>query len=220
VKAELWIAFWWAVFAVTHMMPSSVWLRERLVARLGAKGFLGLYSLAALATFVPLVRSYLGSRHAGEMIWNLAGVPGARYLAMALSVLGIALVVGAELQPSPAQVGATGARGSGGLTRITRHPLFMGMSMWALGHLVINGYATDVLFFGGMLAFSLVGAAHQDARKRASEAERLGRFLAETSFWPFAAIIAGRNRIVWSELPWAGLAAGAVVAGVVEVVPV
>jgi uncharacterized membrane protein len=131
---------------------------------------------------------------------------------MILSVVGIAMVVGAELQPSPAQVGAKRAQGSRGLTRITRHPLFAGIAVWALGHLVMNGYATDVLFFGGMLAFSLVGAMHQDARKRATEGERLGPFLAETSFLPFAAVLAGRNRVVWSELPWAGLAVGAVVA--------
>ena len=207
-----WIAFWWAMFAATHMVPSAVRVRQRLIARLGEKAFLGLYSLVSLATFIPLVWSYLGSRHTGGLVWNLAAVPGAHALAMILSVVGIAMVVGAELQPSPAQVGAKRAQGSRGLTRITRHPLFMGIAVWALGHLVLNGYATDVLFFGGMLAFSLVGAMHQDARKRATEGERLGPFLAETSFLPFAAVLAGRNRVVWSELPWAGLAVGAAAA--------
>lgn len=80
------------------------------------------------------------------------------------------------------------------------------------GHLLINGFVTDTLFFGGMLAFSLAGAAHQDARKRVTDKERLGPFFAETSFWPFAAILAGRNRIAWGELPWLALAIGAAVA--------
>jgi uncharacterized membrane protein len=37
-----------------------------------------------------------------------------------------------------------------------------------LSHLLLNDFVTDVLFFGGLLAFSPTGAAHQDARKRAS----------------------------------------------------
>jgi uncharacterized membrane protein len=68
------------------------------------------------------------------------------------------------------------------------------------------------VFFGGMLAFSLAGAAHQDARKRATEDERLGQFFAESSFWPFAAITAGRNRVIWRELPWFALVIGAAAA--------
>jgi uncharacterized membrane protein len=78
--------------------------------------------------------------------------------------------------------------------------------------LLLNGFVTDVVFFGGMLAFSLAGAAHQDARKRATEDERLGQFFAESSFWPFAAISAGRNRVILRELPWFALVIGAAAA--------
>jgi uncharacterized membrane protein len=88
----------------------------------------------------------------------------------------------------------------------------MGIALWALSHLLLNGFVTDVVFFGGMLAFSLAGAAHQDARKRATEDERLGQFFAESSFWPFAAISAGRNRVIWRELPWFALVIGAAAA--------
>jgi uncharacterized membrane protein len=63
-----------------------------------------------------------------------------------------------------------------------------------------------------LLAFSLAGAAHQDARKRATEEGRLGQFFAETSFWPFGAILAGRNRLNLRELPWIALGIGAAAA--------
>ena len=207
--AAFWIAFWWGTFAGTHMVLSSLPVRTRLIARLGDKSFVGLYSLIAFATFIPLVWVYLGNRHAAGLVWNLAAVTGVRPLAMALAVLGIALIAGGVLHPSPALVGIKQAWGARGLTRITRHPLFMGISLWALSHLLLNGFVTDVLFFGGLLAFSLAGAAHQDARKRAIEQERLGQFLAESSFWPFGAVIAGRNRVIWRELPWVALAIGA-----------
>ena len=200
------------MFAGTHMMLSSLPVRSKLVSRLGEKAFLGLYSLVAFATFIPLVWVYLDNRHGGGVVWDLAAVPGVRPLAMALAVLGFAVIAGAYRNPSPAFVGIKKAWGARGLTRITRHPLFMGIALWALSHLLLNGFVTDVLFFGGMLAFSLAGAAHQDARKRATENERLGQFFAESSFWPFAAIIAGRNRLIWQELPWFALTIGAAAA--------
>ncbi len=212
MSATFWIAFWLTLFAGTHWVLSSLAVRGRLVSAMGSKGFLGFYSLLAFATFIPLVSSYLGNRHAGGLLWNLAAVPGARHFAMVLAVIGIALIVAGVLQPSPALAGITKAAKSRGLTRITRHPLFMGIALWAASHLLLNGFVTDVLFFGGLLVFSLAGAAHQDARKRITDRERLGPFLAETSFWPFGAILAGRNSFVWSELPWIGLAIGAAAA--------
>jgi uncharacterized membrane protein len=210
--AAFWIAFWWGMFAGTHLVLSSLPVRGKLIARLGEKTFLGLYALVAFATFIPLVWVYLGNRHGGGVVWNLAAAPGVRPLAMALAVLGIAVIAGGVLHPSPALVGIKRAWGARGLTRITRHPLFMGIALWALSHLLLNGFVTDVVFFGGMLAFSLAGAAHQDARKRATEDERLGQFFAESSFWPFAAISAGRNRVIWRELPWFALVIGAAAA--------
>jgi uncharacterized membrane protein len=212
VSATFWIAFWWGMFAGSHMVLSSLPVRGKLIARLGEKTFVGLYSLVAFATFIPLAWVYLGNRHGGGVVWNLAAAPGVRPLAIALAVIGIAVIVGGVLHPSPAFVGIKQAWGARGLTRITRHPLFMGIALWALSHLLLNGFLTDVVFFGGLLAFSLVGAAHQDARKRATEDERLGQFFAESSFWPFGAIIAGRNRMIWQELPWVSLAAGAAAA--------
>ena len=212
MSAAFWIAFCWGMFAGTHMVLSSLPVRGKLIARLGEKAFVGLYSLIAFATFIPLVWVYLDNRRGGGVVWSLAATPGVRPLAMLLAVVGIAWVVGGVLHPSPALVGIKQASGARGLTRITRHPLFMGIALWALSHLLLNGFVTDALFFGGLLAFSLAGAAHQDARKRATEEERLGQFIAESSFWPFAAIIAGRNRLIWRELPWTALVIGAAAA--------
>ncbi len=215
MSAAYWIAFWWVIFAATHTALSSLPVRQRFVAVLGEKVFLGFYSLIAFATLIPLASVYFSNRHAGGLLWVLVSTPGVRPLAMILSVLGIALVVASLFQPSPALAGLKQARGPHGLTRITRHPLFMGIALWAAGHLMVNGALTDALFFGGMLAFSLAGAAHQDARRRVTDRERLGRFFAETSFLPFGAILTGRNRLAWSELPWAALAAGAAVAAAI-----
>ena len=93
-----------------------------------------------------------------------------------------------------------------GVTRIIRHPVFAAFGLWGLAHALVNGYLSDLIFFGGWLIFWFVGGMHQDARKRVLEAARFAPFYAETSLLPFGAIVAGRNRLVLREVPLLGVA--------------
>ncbi|MGH7896786.1 MAG: NnrU family protein, partial [Candidatus Binatia bacterium] len=52
-------------------------------------------------------------------------------------------------------------------------------------HLLPNGAATDVAFFGGLVLFPLIGCAHQDRRKLADDDGRFRRFYEATPFLPF-----------------------------------
>lgn len=205
------ILLWWAAFTLTHTIPSSTRLRPRLIRRLGTNGFLGLYSLLALATFVPVVVIYFGHRHSGALLWNLRTVALVDWGAWALSWAAWTLAIAALVQPSPVSLGGAGSVHAKGITRITRHGLFVGLGLWALAHLALNGAASDVAFFGGFAVFAVVGTLHQDARKRATAPE-LRTLYRETSVVPFAAIIDGRTPLVASELSWFTLAAACVAA--------
>jgi uncharacterized membrane protein len=210
------IVVWWLVFAATHMGLSSVSWRPRMVALLGQGGFLGLYSLISFATFIPLSIAYFSNRHQGPELWSIAvTVPGVHELAMLIAWASFAAAIGGATQPSVLSIGAATETRAHGMGRITRHPLFMFLGLWSAAHVVVNGFLTDVLFFGGFTVFCLLGCAHQDARKRSLEGDRLAAYFAETSLLPFGAIGAGRNRLVLEELPWGGLTAGAVLAVVV-----
>jgi uncharacterized membrane protein len=217
MSGSFWILFWWLAFGATHTMLSSLRLRPRFIARLGARGFLGVYSLVAFATFIPLVWVYFGSKHSGPLLWNLAAVPGVRPLAIALSALAVVLLVLAFAQPSPLGLVPGVPRRARGVTRITRHALFMAITLWGLAHLLVNGFLSDVLFFGGFVAYGLYGSHHQDIRKRADGGPELAAFYAETSLLPFGAILNGRNRLVASEIPVAGLALGVVAAALLYI---
>lgn len=205
-----WVLFWWLAFALSHTVLSAAPVRESLVARLGEKPFLGLYSLVALATFVALVMAYGDSKATGPQLWDVR-TPITYGLAIVLSALAWAVVVAAFFQPSPTSMVPGTPTHSQGLTRITRHPLFMGLALWGLSHLLLSGFLSDVIFFGGFIVYGFLGAFHLDQRKRASE-EPLDAFYRETSVLPFAAIATGRNRLIVSELPWLGLGLGLVVA--------
>jgi len=205
-----WVLAWWLAFAATHMLLSARNVRASLVARLGDQGFLGIYSLVALATFVPLIIAYFSNKHSGPLLWSLHDVPGAWSAQLVLAGLAWTVVVAAVVQPSPVSMDPRIRAEPHGLTRITRHPLFLGLALWGLSHLLLNGTTSDVVFFGGFVVYSVIGALHQDSRKRAEP--RLAGFYKTTSVVPFAAIAAGKTRLAGDELPWMGLAVGLVVA--------
>lgn len=212
MSPELSLLLLWVAFGGTHMVLSSMTVRPRVVGALGLNGFLGVYSLVALATFVPLVSVYMGNRHGGALLWNLRDLAGLRTASMLLSGVCFTISIASFFQPSPSMFGISKAPRARGLLRVTRHPLFAPVAVLGLSHLLLNAFVTDVIFFGGLLVYGVVGCMHQDARKRAIEGPPFEAFLAETSLVPFAAILAGRTKLVWSELPWLGLAIGVLAA--------
>jgi len=178
------VALLWLGFAGTHIGLSSVSVRRALVDRLGERPFQGVYTLVAFAFFVPLVWTFFAHKHAGRWLWLVERGPALRwpmYVGMAGAFV---LVAAALVRPSPAAIVPGEARPHG-VYRITRHPLVMGIALFGALHLIPNGSATDVAFFGGFVLFSLLGAWHQDRRKLALGAPGFHEFHAATPFLPF-----------------------------------
>ena len=176
----------WIAFGVTHIGLSSTPLRSRLVSTLGERGFGALYSLLAFATFVPLVWVYAANRHAGSQLWYLGGLPGVRWIVYAGMGLALVLVAAGVARPSPAALGKGKPRVAGVL-RITRHPVFMGMGLFGLLHLLAASVsASELAFFGGFPLFVLLGAAHQDRRKLLTAGDTVRNFYRDTAFLPFS----------------------------------
>ena len=85
------IVLLWLAFGLSHGLLSSRGPRARLVSALGDRGFLGVYSLVALATFVPLVSVYAAHRHEGALLWT-PGV-GVWGFWLVSGVMGVAFVL-------------------------------------------------------------------------------------------------------------------------------
>ena len=188
------------LFASSHMLLSSRTIRAGLVARLGEKRFLAAYSLIAIAIFVPLVYYYITHRHAGPLLWSVPDSDAVEFVLVLVNVIGAVLLVAGVVTPSPAAVAGAPIDEPRGVHRITRHAVFMGMGIWALAHLVATGFASDIAFFGGIVAFALVGSWHQDRRKLAGGDERFERFHAATPFIPFTGRAALRGLMELSPL--------------------
>jgi uncharacterized membrane protein len=207
IATKIWLL--WVAFTATHLGLASVRVEPRLRAKLGNTAFLGIYSVVALAIFVPLVRLYLGNRHAGEWLWAIEVGPVLRALLYALMTVALVLSVGALVKPSPAAV-APGKPEVAGVHRITRHPLVLGLALLFGLHLVPNASTADVAFFGGFVLFSVAGALHQDARKLADPPPGFPAFHASTRFLPFTSTDALRGLREIPVFVWAaGLAVAA-----------
>lgn len=182
-------------FLGIHFGVSGTRLRDRLVSVVGERAFRGLFALASLAGLVWLARAYSHAPHLP--LWGQ--LLTLRPLATALMLLAFAFIVIGVSTPSPTSVGRESQLAREvqvrGMTRITRHPFLWGTSLWALVHFVINGDAASSILFGSLLLLALGGTASIDAKRRRNYGERWEQFARETSNLPFAAIVAGRNRL-------------------------
>lgn len=187
MSVTLGIVALWALFAATHMGLSSQRLRPRLVASLGERGFLGVYSLVALAIFTALCWLYFSNRHTGALLYAPPPIGVAGLWAIyVLQGVAWTLVVAGNLSPSPASIAPDPKRGAEprGVHLLTRHPLFMGVALFGALHLLVMGFASDVAFWAGFPLFAAIGCAHQDRRKLAT-LPGYGAWHAATPFLPF-----------------------------------
>ncbi|MCB1686440.1 MAG: NnrU family protein [Pseudomonadales bacterium] len=188
----------------THLGVSSSGLRGRLVAALGEKGYLGLYSLVSLATLGYLIWLY-GEQPRYDYVWSPR--PALYIAAQVIMPFAFLLALGGFLVKNPTNVGMEGLLRDAqdpdfarGVTRITRHPFQWGVVLWAIAHLVANGDTVSVIFFGTFLLLSGLGTVLIDRKKAARLGGGWQAYAARTSNLPFLAIAQGRNRLVLSEL--------------------
>jgi uncharacterized membrane protein len=206
-----WISLWAILFLATHVVIPSGYLRPRLVSVLGADAYRGAYSLIALGAFTPLVLEFAWHKHAGAMLWNVRADAPLRWVAWALMLLALILIVAGFINPSPAQNSVpTEEVAPHGILKITRHPSFIGLATFGIAHMIMNGWAGDLIFFGTFPALGIIGGLHQDRRKLRELGAGYRSFLEATSFIPCAVLISGRQKFSRGDVPWTAISIGAV----------
>jgi len=212
------VAFVGTHFALSHP------LRTPLVARLGERGFAGLYALVAAATLIWLILAYRAAPPTaplwavGDGLWALVSL-----VMLVASVLLMGSLIGNPAMPGPPRELPAEAKG---VFAVTRHPMMWGFALWGLCHIAVFPVAANIIVAGAITVLALVGARLQDAKKERLQPDRWRAWEAKTSYWPFAAIAAGRARFggfrphdiaggvviwlaaTWAHIPLAGMAAG------------
>ena len=136
-------AFGALLFVVPHIWSSAFpGSRDRLKLQLGEARFKGLYALCSMAGLLLLIAGYVHGRWFGGAYDNLyePWVAG-RHLLMLLALLMFILL------------GAAG--GKGYIRAWLRHPMSIGVALWAFGHLLMNGERPVVWLFGSLLVVAV-----------------------------------------------------------------
>jgi len=168
---------------------------------LGARGFEVFFSLVAAVTLGLLVHAYAGLRFEGGAGLGLAAVPAARAVLYGLAFAGMTLALWGVLAFPASPMAPPGVvRPPRGLARITRHAFFVGMAMLAAAHMLLATRLAGVVFFAGIFLLVTLGARLQDRKLLRRYGAPYAEYLAATSGIPFAAIAAGRQRLVWDEI--------------------
>ena len=214
------IAFVGGHFLLSHP------LRATLVARIGEKPFLGLYSLISFATLGWMAEAY--RRGPVQVPWWSVG--DALWIAASAIMLLAAILLAGSFFGNPAVPGKVMDRvpAPRGVFAITRHPMNWSFALWAVAHMLVFPTPAQFVLAGAILVLALGGSAGQDAKKAALQPEFWPRWERVTSFWPFVAVMQGRAQwaaawpgttqsllgiIIWLGATWAhgplaGIAAG------------
>ncbi len=115
--------------------------REAMIERLGSGPWKGIYSLGALAGLAMIIWGYGIAREAPEFLYVLP--QGTVHLAALLMLVSIILLVTSDLPV-------------GRIKQAVKHPLLIGVKIWAFAHLLVNGDVASILLFGGLLIWAVV----------------------------------------------------------------
>lgn len=175
-----------ALFVGSHFLMSHP-LRASMSSKLGAGGFLGVYSLVSAATLGWMIWTYSQTGR-GEYWWfpNDAIWVAASVLTLLAAIFYSGSMIGNPALPNPdAEAGqALAAKVPSGMFLVTRHPMMWSFALWGLAHILVAPRTDSFIFVGSIIFLSLVGAKAQESKKAAQLGGAWESWQARTSFWP------------------------------------
>lgn len=113
--------------------------RVRMVAKLGEGPWKGIVTLVSVVGLVLIVWGYGMARADPLVVWQPP--IWTRHLALLLMVPVFVLIAAAYL---PGRIKAA-----------LKHPMLVGVKLWAVAHLLANGTLADIVLFGGFLVWAV-----------------------------------------------------------------
>lgn len=172
-------------FVGTHILLSHP-LRAPLVARLGKKGFAGLYAAVALASMAWMAQAFRAVPPDAPPLWN-GTAAGPWSLATVLMLIASILLVG-SLRGNPAlpdpRAGQIARAPVRGVFHITRHPMMWAFALWAASHAVVAATPRVLVLAAAIALLALGGAALQDRKKDRLMGADWQDWARRTRFWP------------------------------------
>jgi uncharacterized membrane protein len=169
--------------------------RTKAIARLGEGPWKGFYSLLSLIGFVLIVWGFARARWDATELW--APPVWTRHITILLMLFSMILLGAYIFKKSHIAVAV-------------HHPMVWSVAIWAVGHLLANGTAADILLFGAFLVWSIADLSSSYARDRMNAAihpapnwgATAGAVVLGILFW--AALLGGLHLWLFGVSPTAG----------------
>ncbi len=161
------------LFFTIHLVPSVAPLRAAMVALMGERAYRGVFSLVALAGLALTVWGY--SEAPSDPVY----VPPSWGHDAALVAVPIGLVLFAAAN-MPTHIRAA-----------VRHPMLLGLLLWALAHLLANGDLHSIVLFGGFAGFAMVATLSAIVRARRPAVSRAPRIAMDVAAVVGGLVVAG-----------------------------
>jgi uncharacterized membrane protein len=114
-------------------------LRVRALQKIGEGAWKGLYALVALIGFIAICYGFGLARQSPLVLYSPP--PWLRHIALLMMLPVFPLLIAAYLP--------------GRIKTAAKHPMLAAVKLWAFAHLLANGLLSDVLLFGGFLAWAV-----------------------------------------------------------------
>lgn len=127
------------LFLGLHLIPTVPPLKAQLVNAFGENRYKGLF---ALLTALGLILIIVGYGRASAEPRLFTSSIGARHAAPLVMVISFILFAAANMK--------------GHIRAWVKHPMLLGLALWALVHLLANGHAKATLLFSAFLAYAVI----------------------------------------------------------------
>lgn len=138
------------IFFGIHLVPLISKLRLFLKDRLGEGPYMGLYSIISLTGISLIIFGYESNSNFQYSVNGKAYVYAKYFMFFALT-LNIAAVMPTYIK------------------KYTKHPMSLGIAIWAILHLLVNPDTTSIILFGSFLAYATVSVVVAELRDSFSE---------------------------------------------------
>lgn len=145
-----WLALGLALFLGIHLTRAvtPAW-RGAQIARLGDKGWKGLYTLVSAVGLGLIIWGFSQARFNTVVLWPR--IPGMNHAAAALMLIAMILMAAAYVPRNHFKAKL-------------QHPMTLSVKVWAFAHLIANNTLADVMLFGSFLVWSIL--VFRAARRR------------------------------------------------------
>jgi len=127
------------LFIGLHLIPTVPALKTQLVRAFGENRYKGLFAMLAALGLILIIVGY-GRAPAEPRLF--ASSTGARHAAPLVMIVSFILFAAANMK--------------GHIRAWVKHPMLLGLALWALVHLLANGHAKATLLFSAFLAYAVI----------------------------------------------------------------